>query len=102
MTPFLFMDKEIERKGQEGEDISIIENSGPMTYSARRTKNTYAADPALIVRARRFPLRKLIGTSGASQHAVERFLEGHRLFPKTRARMINALLKLERQSSRKV
>lgn len=96
MNPFLFIGKEIERKAQEGEDISVVENSGPLTYQAHRTRNTHSADPGLILRAKRFGLRELSRASGVSQHAVERFLDGGRVFPKTRARMLKAVLKLER------
>jgi hypothetical protein len=98
MIPFQFMGKEIERKAQEGEDISVVENSGPITYQARRTRNTHAAEPGLILRAKRFPLRQLARESGVSPHAVERFLRGERVFPKTRARIAAALPRLERCS----
>lgn len=101
MNPFQFIGKEIERKAQECEDISVVENSGPITYQAHRTHNTHAADPGLILRARRFPLRQLSRESGVSQHAVERFLDGGRVFPKTRARMMKTMLRLERAKARK-
>jgi hypothetical protein len=96
MIPFQFMGKEIERKAQEGEDISVVESGGPITYQAHRTRNTHAADPGLILRANRFGVRQLMRESGRSQHVVERFLNGGRVFPKTRARMMKAVLKLER------
>ena len=96
MNPFQFIGKEIERKAQEGEDISVVESSGPMMYQADRTRNTHAADPGLIVRAKRFGLRELSRASEISQHAVERFLDGDRVHPKTRAAMMKAVLKLER------
>jgi hypothetical protein len=98
LDPFQFMGKEIERKAQEGEDISVVENRKPITYQARRTRNTHAADPGLILRARRFPLRLIMRESGLSQHAIERFLRGERVFPKTRARIAEAVLRLERCS----
>jgi hypothetical protein len=96
MKPFMFIGKEIERKAQEGEDISALENNRPITYQARRTLNTYAADPGLILHAKRFALRQMMRASGLSQHAVERFLGGGRVFPNTRARMMEAVQKLER------
>lgn len=96
MTPFQFKGKEIERKAQEGEDICAVENSGPITYQAHRTQNTHAADPGLILRAKRFPLRQLMRESGLWQHAIERFLRGDRVFPNTRARMIETVQRLER------
>lgn len=96
MDRFQFMGKEIERKAQEGEDISVLESGGPMTYQADRTRNTHAADPGLILRAQRFPLRQIMRESGLSQHAVQRFLAGGRVFPNTRARMMEVVRKLER------
>jgi hypothetical protein len=95
MNPFLFMGKEIERKAQEGEDISAVENSGPITYQAHRTQNTHAADPGIVLRAKRFPLRQIMRESGLSQHAVERFLDGGRVFPQTREEMMKTVWKLE-------
>lgn len=99
MIPFQFVGKEIERKAQEGEDISVVESGGPITYQAHRTQNTHASDPGLILRAKRFPLRQLSREAGVSQHAVERFLHGDRVHPKTRAAMMKAVLKLERAKS---
>lgn len=57
MTPFIFIGKKSERKAQEGEDISVIENSGPIRYQVGQTKKTRAADPALILRAKKFSIR---------------------------------------------
>jgi hypothetical protein len=54
ITPFVFIGKEIERKAQEGEDISILENRGPRKYQAGQTAKTRAADAGLILRAKRF------------------------------------------------
>jgi hypothetical protein len=96
MTPFIFIGKEVERKAQEGEDISVLENTGPMRYQASQTVKTRAADPGLILRAKRFSMRRLMRESGVSQHAVERFLRGARLHPSTRARLAQAVEKLER------
>jgi hypothetical protein len=96
IIPFQFMGKEIERKAQEGEDISIVENGGPIAYQAHRTRNTHAGDAGLILRARRFPLREMMRESGLSQHAVERFLRGDRVFTGTRARIMKTVQKLER------
>lgn len=96
IIPFQFMGKEIERKAQEGEDISIVENGGPIMYQAHRKRNTHAGDAGLILRARRFPLREIMRESALSQHAVERFLRGERVFPRTRARVLKAVQKLER------
>jgi hypothetical protein len=90
MTPFVLTGKEIERRGQEGEDPSILENSGPIQYGRNKTANTRAADAALIRRARGFPLRRLMRESGVSQHAIERFLDGERVHPATRGRIARA------------
>ena len=97
MTPLIFIGKEIERKAQEGEDVSLLENTGPIQYQRHQTAKTRAADAGLILRARRFPLRQLMRESGASQHAIERFLDGDRVHPTTRARLERVLGKLERQ-----
>jgi hypothetical protein len=96
MIPFVFIGKEIERRAQEGEDISAVESGGPTTYQAHRTRNTHAANPGLILRAKRFQARLLTREADLSQHAVERFLAGGRVHPKTRASMMKAVLKLER------
>src|SRR5216110_2381776 len=96
MTPFIFIGKEIERRAQEGEDISVIENAGPIKYQTGQTANTRAADAGLILRARRFSMRRLMRESGVSQHAVERFLSGARLHPSTRARLAQTVEELER------
>jgi hypothetical protein len=53
MLPFEYIGKEVERKGQEGEDPSILERGGPIRYGAGRKAKTRSADPALIEKARR-------------------------------------------------
>ena len=98
MSPFVFIGKEIERRGQEGEDPSLLENTGPIQYRRHQTANTRAAAAALILRARRFPLRQLMRESGVSQHAIERFLDGERVHPATRVRIARAVEKLEREA----
>ncbi len=98
MTPFVFIGKEIERRAQEGEDVSVLENAGPIQYHRHKTGKTRAADAGLILRARRYPLRQLMRESGASQHAIERFLQGDRVHPATRTKLARAVEKLERGS----
>ena len=71
--------------------------TGTEGVQAGQTKNTYAADPTLILRAEDFWVRQLIRESGKSQHAVERFLRGERVHPSTRARLEQAVEKLERE-----
>lgn len=100
MKPLVFIGKEIERKGQEGEDVSVLENTGPIQYHRHQTAKTRAGDAGLILRARRFPLRQLMRESRASQHAIERFLDGDRVHPATRARLESAVVTLERQRLR--
>jgi len=98
MTPFVLIGKEIERRGQEGEDPSLLGNTGPIQYGRNQTVNTRAGDAALIRRARRFPLRRLMRESGVSQHAIERFLDGERVHPATRVRIARAVEKPEREA----
>ena len=96
MIPFGYIGKEIERRSQEGEDPSLLEGTGPIQYRSRQSAKTRSADPALIVRARRYGLRQLMRESGVAQHATERFLDGERVHPSTRARLKAAVEKLER------
>jgi len=95
MTPLIFIGKEIERKAQEGEDISVLQARGPIKYEAGQTARTRAADARLILRARKFSLRKLMRESGVSQHAIERFLGGEWLHPSTRVRLRQTIEELE-------
>jgi hypothetical protein len=97
MTPFIFIGKEIERKAQEGGDISILQNSGPMKYQSGRTVKTHAADAGLILRAKQFSIRNLMRECRVSQHAIERFLDGERVHPATRVRIARAVEALERE-----
>jgi hypothetical protein len=100
MLPFRFIGKETERKAQEGEDISIAERRGPIQYQPRQTLKTHAADPGLMLRAKRFPKRQLTRESGVSKNAVKRFLDGKRVHPSTRTLLKQTVEKLERESSR--
>jgi len=59
MIPFITIGKEVERKAQEGEDISSLENAGPIRYQSGQTANTRAVDPALQKRIGQFSLRQL-------------------------------------------
>jgi hypothetical protein len=93
---FVFIGKEVERKAQEGEDISIIQNTGPRIYGASPTKKTRAADAALRERAKKFGVRLLMRASKMSQHAIERYFFG-RVHPGTRQKIDKAVKELERQ-----
>jgi len=97
--PFCFIGKEIERKAQEGEDISVIESPGPIRYEPGKTKNTRAAEPGHILRAKRFGKRQLARESGVGQHAIERYLDGERVHPETRLRILEAVERLEEENS---
>lgn len=97
MTPFILIGKEIERKAQEGEDLSLLEGSGPLRYQAGQTGKTRAADPRLIRRAKRFSGRHLRRETGVGQYAFERFLRGEPVHPSTRARLAQGVEKLERE-----
>src|SRR6266576_2581647 len=97
MLPFEYIGKEVERRAQEGEDPAILESSGPIRYGTGQKAKTRSADPTLIARARHFGVRQLMRESGASQHAIERFLHGDRIHPGTRARLASAVEKLERE-----
>jgi hypothetical protein len=94
MLPLRYIGKEIERKAQEGEDISAAERRGPLEYHSGQTAKTHAADAALILRAQNFGLRALMRASRTGQHTVERFLRGERIHPRTRARLAEAVASL--------
>jgi hypothetical protein len=96
MFPFVYIGKEIERRAQEGEDISFAEDTRPRTYAPRQTRHTRPASADLIRRAGRFSIRKFMRESGVSQHSVERFLDGDPVHPATRAKLEQAIEKLER------
>lgn len=95
ITPFIPIGKEIERRSQEGDDISVFDNAGPTKYHPRKTANTRPADAALILRASRFSKRLLRRESGVSQHAIDRFFRGHRIHPGTRKKVALAVEELE-------
>jgi hypothetical protein len=97
ITPLIPIGKEIERRSQEGEDISVLDNAGPIKYHPRKTANTRPADAALILRAGRFSKKLLRRESGASQHAIDRFFRGERIHPGTRTKLAQAVEQLERR-----
>lgn len=69
-------------------------------YLRHQTAKTRAADAGLILRARRYPLRRLMRESGAFQHAIERFLNGDRIHPGTRAKLARAVEKLSQPANK--
>lgn len=99
ITPLVPIGKEIERRSQEGEDISVFDNVGPVQYHPRKTANTRPADAALIQRASRFSKKLLRRKSGVSQHAIDRFLIGGRVHPVTRKKLAQTVEGLERKAS---
>jgi hypothetical protein len=101
MLPLIFIGKEVERRAQEGEDASMLESSGPIRYQSGRTTNTRSADARLILRAKRFGIRRLMRMSGVWQHAIERFLSGARVHPSTRTKLAQAIEKMEREDRNK-
>lgn len=101
MLPFRFIGKEIERKAQEGEDISVLESTGPIRYEPGQTAKTRAGDPRLILRTKRFTEPQLRHESHVSQHAIERFQQGKRVHPSTRTRLALAVDRLEREAQHK-
>jgi hypothetical protein len=96
MTPFNFIGKEIERKAQEGEDISVLENTGPIQYQPNQTANTRAADAGLVKRLKQFSLRQL-KQSGLSRDTIIQARRGARLHPDTRACLAQTVEELERE-----
>ena len=100
ITPLIPIGKEIERRSQEGEDMSVLDNVGPVQYHPRKTANTRPADAALVMRATRFSKKLLGRKSGASQHAIDRFLRGERIHPGTRKKLADAVADLERERAK--
>jgi hypothetical protein len=98
ITPLIPIGKEIERRSQEGEDIGVLNNVGPVKYHPHKTANTRPADAALILRASRFAKKLLRRESGASQHAIDRFFRGERIHPSTRKKLAQTVKKLERRA----
>jgi hypothetical protein len=96
VIPLIPIGKEIERRSQEGEDISVLDSVGSVRYHPRKTANTRPADAALILRAKHFSKKLLRRESGASQHAVDRFFRGERTHPATRKKLADTVHKLER------
>lgn len=96
MTPFAFIGKEVERRAQEGEDISLIESGGPIKYQVGQTAKTRAADPLFVKRLNQFSLRQL-KRSGLSRDTIIQARRGARLHPDTRARLARAVEELEQR-----
>jgi hypothetical protein len=99
MTPFVFIGKEIERRAQEGEDLSVLDNTGPIRYHQRQTVNTRPCVPELVKRLKRFSLRQL-EESGLSRDTIIRARRGDRVHPSTCTQLADTVRKLERETLR--
>jgi hypothetical protein len=89
-----FLETVMETSGS----LAILADDGPIRYGTQRNAKTRSADPALIVKARRYGLRELMREARTSQHSTERFLRGDRVHPATRARLTAAIATLDRAS----
>lgn len=96
LLPFVLIGKEIERRGQEGEEISVLENAGPIQYSQRQTLKTRPCVPELVKRLNRFSLRQL-ERSGLTRDTIIRARRGERVHPSTCAQLAEIVQELERQ-----
>lgn len=101
MTPFGFIGKEIERRAQGGEDISVLERSGPITYRRGQTAHTRTADATLLRDLKSFAIKAIVRESGLSRYAVRRALRDERVHPQTRLKLMKAarILKKRQTSS---
>jgi hypothetical protein len=100
MTPLIFIGKEIERRAQEGEDLSILENTTPIRYHPRQTLRTRPCPPELVKRLRRFSLNQL-RRSGLTRDTIIRARRGERVHPATCKQLGDAVIQLEREALRK-
>lgn len=98
MIPFNFVGKEIERKAQEGEDISVVERSGPIAYQPGQTARTRAADAALVRSLKPFPVKMIVRVSGVSRYAVRRAMRFERVHPQTRLKLEKAVSVLKKNN----
>jgi len=96
MTPFVFIGKEIERRAQEGEDPSILENTGPIRYHRRQTLKTRPCVPELVKKLNQFSLSQL-EQSGLTRDTIIRARHGERVHPSTSIQLAETVHKLERE-----
>jgi hypothetical protein len=94
LLPFVLIGKEIERKSQEGEEISVLENVGPIQYSQRQTLKTRPCAPALVKRLSQFSLKQLEG-SGLTRDTIIRARRGERVHPSTCTNLAEIVQELE-------
>jgi hypothetical protein len=99
LLPFILIGKEIERRGQEGEEISVLENAGPIQYSQRQTLKTCPCAPELVKRLNGFFLRQL-ERSGLSRDTIIKARRGDLVHPSTCIQLANIVQELEKCASR--
>ena len=97
MSPFVFIGKEIERRAQEGEEVSVLENAGQLRYHRHQTTNTQPCSPQLLKKLKRFSLRQL-QQSGLSRDTIIQARRGDRVHPATRQKLARLVEKVERKS----
>jgi hypothetical protein len=98
LLPFVLIGKEIERRGQEGEEISVLENAGPIKYSQRQTLKTRPCAPDLVKKLSRFSLSQL-ERSGLTRDTIIRARRGERVHPSTCIQLADVVQTLEREAS---
>jgi hypothetical protein len=78
ITPFIPIGKEIERRSQKGEDISVFGNAGPVKYHPRKTANTRPIlDENLVTMIDLRPcLRQFCARSGMDSLAAKETING--------------------------
>jgi hypothetical protein len=95
LLPFVLIGKEIERRGQEGEEMSILENAGPIQYGQRQTLKIRPCSPELVKRLNQFSLSQL-ERSGLTRDTIIRARRGERVHSATCNRLADVVNKLER------
>ena len=93
MTPFVFIGKEIERRAQEGEDVSLIDTTGPIKYHRHQTLKTHPCAPELVKRLNGFSLSQL-ERSGLSRDTIIKARRGERVHPATCIRLAETMQQL--------
>jgi hypothetical protein len=96
--PFVLIGKEIERRGQEGEEISVLENAGPIQYSQRQTLKTRPCAPHLVKKLNQFSLSQL-EQSGLTRDTIIRARRGERVHPATCIQLARAMQELGAESA---
>jgi hypothetical protein len=97
LLPFVLIGKEIERRGQEGEEISVLENVGPIKYGQRQTLKTRPCAPELMKKINRFSLSQL-ERSGLTRDTIIRARRGERVHPTTCTQLAEIVQELERKT----